>query len=280
MTDFPPLCSTAGVKARLAAYGLTPNKALGQNFLIDPAARDALCEAIAPTPLPALEIGPGLGALTEGLLLRAPRVVAVEKDAAMVRVLRETLPDARLTVVEGDFLQSDLSALHALLGGGDILVAGNLPYYATTPIALRLMGCGLPIARMALMVQLEAAERFFAPPSHRVYGPLTVASTCAYTVTEALRLTPAAYFPQPDVRSAVLLFTRKAALPEGFLPFLRDLFAMRRKTVWNNLLAMGFSRDDAQDVLSALGIPANERACALPPDTLLALYRETAQQAG
>jgi len=271
MNAFPPLCSAAGVRARLAGYGLTPNKALGQNFLTDPAARDALC-GMTDLSLPVLEIGPGLGALTEGLLARGSRVVAVEKDAAMVRVLRETLADESLTVIEADFLKADLFALHALLGGGEFAVAGNLPYYATTPIVLRLLACGLPIRSMVLMLQQEAAERFFAPPGHRVYGPLTVAAACAYTAGETLYLPPSAYFPQPNVHSSVVLLTRRAALPAGFLPFLRDAFAMRRKTLFNNLLAMGFPREQIGQTLSALSIPPDARACALPADQLLALY--------
>lgn len=268
-----PLCSPAGIKERLAIFGLAPNKALGQNFLADEGARNALVSAMQVDGLPVLEIGPGLGALTEGLLQHAKAVAAVEKDAAMVRVLQETLPSPRLLLVEGDILKTDLAALHQQLGGGTLAVAGNLPYYITTPIVLMLLKCALPIASMTLMLQQEAAERFFANPHDRVYGPLTVAAQCGYTAEEVLKLPPSAYYPQPDVHSAVVrLVAKGTALPEGFLPFLQGAFAMRRKTLLNNLLSAGFQRDCIEEAMQKLNLPAGVRAEALDPEALRALY--------
>ena len=276
INDFThPLVSPAGIRERLSAFGLSPNKALGQNFLADEAALSALIAALPSDHLPALEIGPGLGALTGGLLAHAERVVAVEKDAAMAKALQSLLPEERLTIIEGDFLKADMNELHALLGGGNFIVVGNLPYYITTPCVLKLLSCGLPIRALLLMLQQEAAERFFARPGDRVYGPLTVLAACAYTVQEVLRLSPAAYFPQPDVHSAVVLLTQSAAAPPvGFLPFLQGAFAMRRKTLINNLLGMGILRAEAVSALSALSLPDGVRAEALPPEVLLGLYRE------
>ncbi len=268
-----PLVSPAGIRERLAAFGLTPNRALGQNFFADEAALSALLAALPRDRLPVLEIGPGLGALTTGLLSCSDRVVAVEKDAAMVSVLRTLLPDDRLSVVEGDFLKTDLSELHANLGGGEIIVAGNLPYYITTPAVLKLLDSGLPMRALLFMLQQEAAERFFAKPGDRVYGPLTVTAACGYEVSDVLRLSPAAYYPQPDVHSAVVLLTRKAELPSGFLSFLQGVFAMRRKTLMNNLLGMGTAREKAQEVLTELSLPEGIRAEALAPEALLGLYR-------
>lgn len=274
INDFShPLVSPAGIRERLSAFGLSPNKALGQNFLADGAALSALLNALPGDRLPALEIGPGLGALTEGLLAHSERVVAVEKDAAMAAALKSLLPEERLTVIEGDFLKADLNELHALLGGGEFIVAGNLPYYITTPCVLKLLSSGLPMRALLLMLQQEAAERFFARPGDRIYGPLTVLAACAYKAEEVLRLSPAAYFPQPDVHSAVVLLTRKADLPSGFLPFLQGAFAMRRKTLVNNLLGYGVSREKALSALSALSLPDGVRAEALPPEMLLGLYR-------
>lgn len=269
-----PLVSPAGIRERLSAFGLTPNKALGQNFLADQAALCALLAALPAGRLPVLEVGPGLGALTGGLLARAERVVAVEKDAAMAAALRSLIPDPRLTVIEADFLKADLFELHAMLGGGEFVVAGNLPYYITTPCVLKLLSSGLPIRALLLMLQQEAAERFFARPGDRVYGPLTVLAACGYKSEEVLRLSPAAYYPQPDVHSAVVLLTQSAAAPpNGFLPFLQAAFAMRRKTLVNNLLGYGLPRGRALSALAALAIPDGARAEALSPETLLGLYR-------
>ncbi|MEL7602798.1 MAG: 16S rRNA (adenine(1518)-N(6)/adenine(1519)-N(6))-dimethyltransferase RsmA, partial [Bacillota bacterium] len=235
MNDFNhPLVSPAGIRERLSAFGLAPNKALGQNFLADNSALSALLDALPGDRLPVLEIGPGLGALTGGLLDRSNRVVAVEKDAAMAAALQSLTPEERLTVVEADFLKADLNELHALLGGGEFVVAGNLPYYITTPCVLKLLSSGLPMRALLLMLQQEAAERFFALPGDRVYGPLTVLAACGYKAEEVLRLSPAAYYPQPDVHSAVVLLTQTAAAPPvGFLTFLQAAFAMRRKTLVN-----------------------------------------------
>lgn len=269
-----PLVSPTGIRERLAAFGLTPNRALGQNFLADEAALSALLAALPRDRLPVLEIGPGLGALTAGLLSCSDRVIAVEKDAAMVSVLQSLLPDNRLTVIEGDFLKADLAALHAGLGGGEIMIAGNLPYYITTPAVLRLLDSGLPMRALLFMLQQEAAERFFAQPGDRVYGPLTVAAACGYAISDVLRLSPAAYYPQPDVHSAVVLLTRKAELPSGFLSFLQGVFAMRRKTLMNNLLGMGIAREEAKAALSVCDISEGVRAEALPPEALLGLYRK------
>ena len=268
-----PLCSPAGIKERLSRFGLTPNKALGQNFLADEGMRSALVDAMQVDGLPVVEIGPGLGALTEALLLRAKAVAAVEKDAAMVRVLKETLSSERLLLIEGDILKTDLTALHKDLGGGPFAVAGNLPYYITTPIVLMLLKCALPIASMTLMLQQEAAERFFVKPNDRVYGPLTVAAQCGYTVEEVIKLPPSAYYPQPDVHSAVVRLTSKGeALPEGFLPFLQSAFAMRRKTLLNNLLAAGYKRETIREALQSANLPEGVRAEALAPETLHSLY--------
>ena len=273
-----PLCSPAGIKERLSRFGLTPNKALGQNFLADQGARDALIDAMNVDNRPVLEIGPGLGALTEGLLQRAKAVAAVEKDAAMIRVLQETLSSPRLILVEGDILKADIAALHKELGGGPLTVAGNLPYYITTPIVLMLLKCALPIACMTLMLQQEAAERFFAGPADRVYGPLTVAAQCGYDVEEVLKLPPSAYYPQPDVHSAVVRLVSKCApLPEGFLSFLQSAFAMRRKTLLNNLLS-GYPRETIREAMKSANLPEGVRAEALEPQALYSLYSHLNRQ--
>lgn len=266
-----PLVEVAGVRERLSYYALKPNKALGQNFLVDEQARDAMLHGIPE--LPAYEIGPGLGALTEGLLRGGRRVVAVEKDAAMARALQETLGCDALHVLRADALRLPLCEPHALLGGGPFYVAGNLPYYITTPLVLLLLTSGLPIQGMTLMVQQEAAERFFAQPNGRVYGPLRVLAACAFDVCRVLTLSPASFYPQPDVHSTVVRLTGDARrIQAGFPAFLQNAFAMRRKTVCNNLVCGGYAKEAALDALTDMHLPADVRASAMLPNELETLF--------
>ena len=160
------------VKALLARFGLSPNRGLGQNFLVDGDKAEAIAAAACPEGGPVLEIGPGLGALTEPLLARARRVCAVEIDPALCQALQALFgQEPRFTLLQGDFLKADWEEIQAILGG-PFSVAANLPYYVTTPICLRLLSCGLPIPRMALMAQAECADRFFAQPGSRLRGPV------------------------------------------------------------------------------------------------------------
>lgn len=268
--DLPPVCSADGVKARLSLFGLKPNKALGQNFLIDTVLRDEMVSAMPVQGLPVLEIGPGFGALTEALLSAgAERVLAVEKDAAMVRVLEATLvPQYKnLRILHEDILRISLRDLYLALAGRPLYIAGNLPYYITTPIVLQFLGCDLPIKGMTFMVQQEAADRFFAQPGDKNYGPLTVIAKTLYTCEPGIKLSPAAYYPQPDVSSATVTLLRNGrVLPEGFPAFLKSAFCMRRKTLLNNLLAAGLPRTQIEAAIS--GLPSGVRAEALFPEAL------------
>lgn len=274
-----PLVSAAGVRERLLHYALKPNKALGQNFLIDEPARDRMLQGI--DGMPVYEIGPGLGALTEGLLREGRRVAAVEKDAAMAHILQETLCNGALHVIHADVLELPPHTPYVLLGGGPFYVAGNLPYYITTPLVLQLLTSGLPIQGMTLMVQQEAAQRFFAQPGDRVYGPLRVLTAAAFTVSPVLTLSPSSFYPQPAVHSAIVRLTGDATrIPTGFAAFLHDVFAMRRKTLCNNLLQCGYTKDVVLDCLSDLHLPADVRASAMEPAALQALFTRLGTTAG
>ena len=264
----------SSIRELLARFGHNPNRALGQNFLADGEKALAIAQAATGEGLPVLEIGPGLGALTAPLLSLSPRVVAVEIDAALVEALQALYgQNPRLTLVQGDFCKADLPALYAALGG-PFAVAANLPYYATTPICLRLLASGLPIPRLVLMAQREAAARFFAQPSSRQYGPLAILAQYYYQPRLMMELSPADYYPQPQVSSQVVLLERQAGRPflPGLLPFLEGAFAMRRKTLMNNLKGL----PGASAALAALGLPPGCRAEGLPPETLAALFRALA----
>lgn len=293
----------AQIKRALSEAGLRPNAALGQNFCVDEARLAAIVDAADVAGRPVLEVGPGLGALTEPLLARAARVVAVEKDAALAALLSRRLAaaGARLAVYTADILRFDVAAAMeaapaapgspAAPGGSHnpaapgspatpgssgnpgaaFCVAGNLPYYITTPIVERLVPL-LPLS-LTLMVQREAAARFSAGPGARVYGPVAVFSQLYYTVRHVMDVPRDSYYPQPDVDSSVVHLARRDALPDAepaaLLAFLHRAFAMRRKTLWNNLARA----PQAAAALAALDLPADVRAEALPPAALLAVFQ-------
>lgn len=272
---FSPACSVAGVRERLAHYALTPNKALGQNFLVDEEVLYCMLARLPHPGLPVLEIGPGLGALTQGLLSAGRRVVAIEKDAAMARILDETLLPQypkMLHVLNEDFLHVSTDVLLSLLKG-PFLVAANLPYYITTPILLSLLSSALPIPFLTLMLQREAAVRLFANPGERIYGPLTVLAQTQYAVERVIMPSPASFFPQPEVHSAlVALDFNGMRCPAGFSQFLKDAFAMRRKTLLNTLTAAGRPAAQLTAALAALPAKPDVRAEALSPSELLRLF--------
>ena len=259
------MTETERLKQTLERYNLTPSKSLGQNFLIDAGTVERIADAAKIGGRDVLEIGPGLGALTQALLFRAARVVAVEKDARLAAVLPELCASSQLTVRCEDFLRTDV--LH-VMGGNGFSAVGNLPYYVTTPIAEKLL---LLLPESAtLMVQSEAAERFFAAPGARVYGPLAALARQYYEIAPVLDVPRSCFYPQPHVDSAIVRLVRKQTLPalppRTFFAFLNRAFAMRRKTLKNN-----FPGTPAAEALAALGLPANARAESLTPEQLMRL---------
>lgn len=246
--------------------GFVPNKALGQNFLIRQGMIDAIVDAAEIGGKTVVEIGPGTGALTAGLVAKAGRLVAVEKDGRLAGVLKDRFGDA-LTIVHVDFLDADVTVL---ADGEPWHAVGNLPYYATTPIVLRLLSF-LPES-MTLMVQAEAAERFYASPSERIYGPLSVLAQCFYHTETVLNVPRDCFSPQPDVDSVVVRLIKTSESDENavaFLKFVKQAFSMRRKTLYNNL-----KKDPRlNDALTSLGFHCDVRAEAIPPQTLYRLYQ-------
>ena len=265
--------STASVKRELEKYGLTPNRALGQNFLASDTAARTIAEAACENRCPVIEIGPGMGALTAELAQagaasctaaelakRAPMVAAIEIDRRMAEIIADRLPEVQL--INEDALKADIPGLIAALGGR-ANIAANLPYYITTPLCVRFLSIGADggIPAMTLMMQKEAAERFTAKPGDRVYGPLTVLAGDYYEVTKLMELSRDMYYPQPDVDSVVLKLTAKGAEKLFELEWLLNrAFAMRRKTLSNNLRAAGISDERLKSLLGACGIEGNIRA--------------------
>jgi len=210
---------------------------LGQHFLIKGGILERIAAAACPTREElVIEIGPGRGALTEKLLKRSARVIAVELDAFLVDHLRSRFAgEPRLEVVHADVLAIDLSQW------GRAPIAGNLPYYIASPILEHVVRLDIP--RAVFLIQKEVAERLTATPGHREYGYLTVQTALFCSVRRLFDVAPAAFHPVPKVDSAVVLVEprdRGLHIPdrEAFLRFLRACFHLKRKTLRNNLIGL------------------------------------------
>lgn len=208
---------------------------LGQHFLIKGAILERIASAACgrvPDSL-IIEIGPGRGALTEKLLKRAPRVIAVEIDPFLAEHVRQRFADnPRLEVIEGDVLSTDLKQW------GRASIAGNLPYYITSPI-LEKVSC-LDFTRAVFLIQKEVAERLVAVPGNREYGFLTVQTSLYASVCQLFEVKPSAFHPPPKVDSAVVLLEPRRldlgiADAADFLRFVGRCFQHKRKTIRNNL---------------------------------------------
>lgn len=220
---------------RVEPHGLKPKKAFGQNFLVNRGAVSRITEAALACPAPRLlEIGPGPGALTEGLVADGRPLLAIDLDPEAVALLRERFAGAaHAAFVLGDVVTAPLPA------GGDLVVVGNLPYNAATAILTRLLVEGVPWRRMVLMFQLEVGQKILGSPGTKAYGPLSVLAQACSRPSRLLKLGPGSFDPAPKVDSAVLLFEpHPDPLPvaerKGFLDFLHRGFAHRRKTLVNN----------------------------------------------
>jgi 16S rRNA (adenine1518-N6/adenine1519-N6)-dimethyltransferase len=255
---------------------------LGQHFLADRRYRARTAAALRlDESCVVLEIGAGRGALTELLAQHAGLVLAVEVDPPLAAVLREKFAgDQRVRVVEADILQLDLHRLMSESGLPRAKVAGNLPYYITSPILLRLFGQAQLFEEIVVMVQLEVAERLAARPGSRDYGLLSVTAQY-YTRPELLfRIPPGAFQPPPQVDSALV---RMPVAPRGgelgvadeaaFFRFLRACFAQKRKTLVNNLKAL-HGAEKVKAVLEARHLSSAARAEQLTLDQFAALHRE------
>ena len=270
------------IKRILTRHGFTFSKALGQNFLIDPSVCPRMAAALeADDRTGVLEIGPGIGVLTKELSAVCGRVAAVELDRRLPDVLAETLADcSNVQVVPGDVLQMDLQALFAdqFADCDRLQVCANLPYYITTPVLMRLLESELPIERLVVMVQLEAAKRLCAPLGTRDCGAVSAAVEY-YTQAEILfEVGRESFFPSPNVDSAVIALTRRQQPPvqvtdEGyFFRVVKGAFLQRRKTLANSLnAALGVPKAELTALFQSLGLSATARAEQLTMSQMAAL---------
>ena len=257
---------------------------LGQNFLRDPQAIERIAAALGDLAgETVIEIGPGQGAITGALAARADHVIAVELDRNLAAYLRAQFPAGRVRVVEADVLQFDFAAA-AREARKPLPVAGNLPYYITSPILMKLAASHPALDRAVLMVQRELADRIVARPGSRDYGVLSVAVQMYGPVEPLFTLPPGAFSPPPDVYSTVFRwrfaprFAELGVDENRFLRFVREAFAQKRKTLANNLRAAGYVPTAIQDAIARASVPAQARAEALSLTEMARLWLELKEE--
>jgi 16S rRNA (adenine1518-N6/adenine1519-N6)-dimethyltransferase len=262
-------------RRKCVVYPMRRKPKLGQNFLVSPSAPRAIVDALGDlSQATVVEIGPGRGALTSLLATRAKQLIAIELD----RALAASLQGSSVEVFCQDILQVDLTQL-ATQHGVRLQVIGSLPYYISSPIMMHLFAHSAVIDRAVLMAQREVAERIVAPPGSSAYGVLSATTQMYATVEHLFTLPPEAFAPPPDVYSTVIRLTMHprfeelAVEPAGFLRFLRQIFALKRKTLGNNLRASGYDAAMVEQAFSRCAVDAQVRAEAVSLEAMACLYR-------
>lgn len=267
-------------------YHIRPQKKLGQNFLIDENVRVKICDALqVQASQKIIEIGPGLGFLTEALLEENVPVIAIERDPKLYHILTETLAknNSNLKLIHESILKVPLDSL---AGKKKLYVIGNLPYYITTKILFHLIRYNLHITGAIVTVQKEVAERLLALPGSKAYGRLSVSIRFFSDVEKICEIKPGSFYPQPDVRSTVLRmrFRDPRKLPcncDIFEKVVEALFQERRKTVHNGLcLYRGkhINKTQAKKIFEDCDIDYTKRAEELMMKEFIAITKRIAQE--
>ena len=269
--------------AVLQKYNFNFQKKFGQNFLIDPHVLDKIIDAAGITKDDfVLEIGPGIGTMTQYLCENAREVAAVEIDRNLIPILADTLKEYdNVEVINEDILKVDIGALAEEKNGGrPIKVVANLPYYITTPIIMGLFESEVPIDNITVMVQKEVADRMQSGPGSKDYGALSLAVQYYAKPEIVANVPPNCFMPRPNVGSAVIRLTRHEKPPVDvedeklMFRLIRASFNQRRKTLangLNNAPDIHLSKEAIQESILALGVPVNVRGEALTLEQFAAL---------
>ena len=263
--DKPIIASPQVTQHILNRFKLRADKKLGQNFLIDENVVRQIVEAAELSEADTvLEVGPGIGTLTQGLAESKAKVVAVELDTRLLPVLATTLEGYdNVRVVHGDILKVNIMEE---VGAPEFKVCANLPYYITTPIIFALLEKRLPMERLVAMVQKEVAERMAAQPGGKEYGALSVAIQYYTEPKIAFIVPPTSFIPAPAVDSAVIVCKRREKPPvevcdEGlFFRVVKAAFSLRRKMLSNSLKNMGIKSERVAKWLELAGVDGKRRA--------------------
>lgn len=264
------LCNINVIKSVMADAGISFHKEFGQNFLTNRIIPEDIADNCADTSdRMILEIGPGIGCLTQELAMRYNKVVAVEIDRGLIPVLKKTLADYdNITVINEDILKVDL---HELIGahsdGKPVSVCANLPYYITTPILMHLLESGIKFSTITVMVQNEVAARLSAKPGSSDYGAITAILGYYGSVRKLFKVSAGCFIPAPKVDSAVVRIDLYDKCPFDikderlFRNCIKAAFEMRRKTLENALSAKlgGFTKEQVAEAISGCGFDAKIR---------------------
>ncbi|MFD1021136.1 16S rRNA (adenine(1518)-N(6)/adenine(1519)-N(6))-dimethyltransferase RsmA [Thalassobacillus hwangdonensis] len=284
MSKAKAIATPTRTKEILQKYGFSFKKSLGQNFLIDVNILENIVQhAGIDDQSGAIEIGPGIGALTEQLARHADRVVAFEIDQRLVPILDDTLAAYdNVSVVNQDILKADVRNVieQHFEHGQSLKVVANLPYYITTPILMKLLMERLPVENITVMIQKEVADRMAAEPNTKSYGSLSIAVQYYTEAKVVMNVPKTVFMPQPNVDSSVLQLKLRDEPPvivedeEFFFEVVQATFGQRRKTLMNNLsrhLKGKIDKAELRAKLEAAGIDPGRRGESLSMEEFAAL---------
>ena len=273
-------------------YGFKFSKSLGQNFLTDGAVIEEIVEASgADDESLVIEIGPGMGVLTQLLAENAKYVVAIELDKSLIPILKENLQDFNnIEILNQDVLKTDINEIVSFYkearGIKKVKIIGNLPYYITTPIIMKLLEDNVPADSITIMLQKEVADRINANPGGKTYGAISVAVQYYASVEHVIEVPKESFIPQPKVDSSVIklnLLPERAVKTNNealFFKVVKAGFGMRRKTLSNSLTLLGIDKSQINDALEMAGIEPSRRAETLSLEEFAKLTEEIEKYVG
>ncbi|WP_337017542.1 16S rRNA (adenine(1518)-N(6)/adenine(1519)-N(6))-dimethyltransferase RsmA [Oceanobacillus massiliensis] len=270
------IATPSKTKEILNKYKFSFKKSLGQNFLVDVNVLENIIKhAGIDQNTGAIEIGPGMGALTEQLAIHADKVVAFEIDQRLLPILKDTLQDySNVDIIHQDILEADVAEVigEHFKPEQEVHVVANLPYYITTPILMKLVRDKLPVTSLTVMIQKEVAERMAAKPNNKSYGSLTVAVQYYTEASVVMTVPKSVFMPQPNVDSSILHLVMRDNPPvqvddeDFFFTLVQASFAQRRKTLRNNLTSYfkeTYTKEEIDVLLTEIGIDGTRRGESL-----------------
>ena len=274
-----PIATKSRTREIQEKWNAQTKKSFGQNFIVEPGVVEKIArEASGDGKGVMIEIGPGIGALTQYLCEDNEKVIAFEIDPRFPPILKEEIGSDHLEIIQEDFLNVDVNVLLAPFAkeGLPVRFASNLPYYVTTPILFKLFEATEPIAAITVMMQKEVADRFAATAGSASYNALSVITQYRCTIRKVMDVNRNVFWPSPNVGSTVLQFTFRTDQPKidesRFVALVKACFVQRRKTLLNNLQTWLESKDKALALLENAGIEPATRAQQLEVKDFLRLY--------
>lgn len=275
------IASISRTRELMNQFGIHAKKGFGQNFLVD-VSIVSRCASAAHIDGAVIEVGPGIGSLTEQLAKHATYVLAYEIDTSLKPVLEESLKDYdNIEIRYEDFLECDISSVAKELEEkyGSCVVVANLPYYITTPILFHLFEHAQNVPYITVMVQKEVGDRFSAKVGSSEYSALSVEAQLLYHIQKVMNVPAKAFMPAPKVDSVIIQFERlEERLPkeeqQDFFAFVKGCFQQRRKTIYNNLKEYLQDHEKAKEVLDHCGIEASKRPQDISVGEYLQLLKE------